>query len=130
MSTRVMVPLLIREGPSSRISDHFGRAPYFALIELRNDDVKIEIIENPKTLGYTPAQYAIVSGVEYVVVKGGIGVKAIQLLRGHGIKIIETSGETLDEVIEELKSGKLREYIGEGCPGKRWIEEYSGGGAY
>ena len=118
MSTKTMIPLETREGLSSRISEHFGRAPYFALIELKGDEINIEIIESPKALGYTPAQYAVARGVECIVVKGGIGAKALQLLRGHGIKIIETSGETLKEVIEELKSGKLHEYTGEGCPGR------------
>ena len=118
--TKVMVPLEGGEGLKSRVSEHFGRAPYFAVIELRGSDIKVEFIENPRHLGYTPGQYAAASGVEYVIIKGGIGVKALQLLRESGVKVVETGGETLEDVIEELKSGKLREYVGEGCPGKRW----------
>ena len=118
--TKVMVPLESREGLRSRISEHFGRAPYFAVIDLSGGDIKVDFIENPRSQGYTPGEYAVVSGAEYVVIKGGIGVKALQLLRERGVKVVETSGETLEDVIEELKSGKLREYVGEGCPGKRW----------
>ncbi|RLG82166.1 MAG: hypothetical protein DRO39_09755 [Thermoprotei archaeon] len=118
--TKVLVPLETREGLRSRISEHFGRAPYLALIELRDRDVKVEIVESPRALGYTLGQYAVASGVECVVIKGGIGVKALRLLREHGVRVLETSGLILEDVIEELKSGKLREYTGEGCPGRHW----------
>jgi len=114
-----MVPLETKEELRSRISEHFGRAPYFALIELGDRDVKVEIIENPRNLGYTPGQYVVAKGVECVVIKGDIGIKALQILREHGIKIIETSKLVLEDIIEELRSGKLREYKGKGCPGGR-----------
>ena len=117
--TRVMVPLESREGLRSRISEHYGRAPYFAVIDLSGGDVRVDFIENPRSQGYTPGEYAVVSGVEYVVIKGDIGVRALRLLRGRGIKVVETSGKILGDVIEELKSGGLREYVGEGCPGQR-----------
>jgi len=115
-----MVPLETREGLRSCVSEHFGKAPYFASIELRERDVKVEIIENPRTLGYTPGLYAVANGVECVVIRSGIGVKALRLLREHGIKVIETNKQVLEDVIEELKSGKLREYAGEGCSGRHW----------
>ena len=115
---KVMVPLGSVEGLKSRVSGHFGRAPYFAIIDLSGDDVKVDIIENPRGLGYTPGHYALVSGVNAIVVKGGIGTRALQLLSEGGVKVLEASGETLEEVIEDLKLGKLREYSGEGCPGK------------
>ena len=118
--TKVMVPLESREGLRSRISEHFGRAPYFAVIDLSGGDIKVDFIENPRSQGYTPGEYAVVSGAEYVVIKGGIGVKALQLLRERGVKVVETSGETLEDVIEELKSGKLREYVG-GLPGEALV---------
>ena len=117
--TKVMVPLKSKEGLKSRISEHFGRAPYFAIIDLSGGDAKVEFIENPRRQGYAPGEYAVVSGVEYVVIKGGIGVRALQLLRRRGVRVIETSGEVLEDVIEELRAGKLREYVGEGCPGER-----------
>jgi len=117
--TKAIVPLEVSEGLKSRISEHFGRAPYFAVIELRGSDVKVELIKNPRHLGYTPGQYAVASGVDYVIIKGGIGVKALQLLRERRVKVAVTSGEVLEDVIEELKSGKLREYVGEGCRGDR-----------
>jgi len=116
--TKVMVPLEVREGLKSRISEHFGRAPFFAIIDLSSSDVKVDFIENPRRLGYRPGEYALVRGVEYVVIRGGIGVKALELLRRHGIKVIEVSGETLEDTIKELKSGSFHEYVGEGCPGE------------
>jgi len=116
--TKAMLPIEAEEGLKSRISEHFGRAPFFAIIEIRGSEVKLDFIKNPKRLGYTPGEYAVVSGIEYVVVKGGIGVKALEIMKKQGIKVVETHGEFLEDAIKELKSGEPKEYAGEGCPGR------------
>jgi len=42
-----------------------------------------------------------------VIVKG-IGPRAVQMLRARGVKIYTTSSEFLNQVMEEIKAGKLR----------------------
>ncbi|MCD6084924.1 MAG: NifB/NifX family molybdenum-iron cluster-binding protein [Desulfurococcales archaeon] len=116
--TKVMVPLEVRKGLKSRISGHFGRAPYYAVIDMSGSDVKVDFIENPRSSGCRPGEYAVVSGINYVVVRGGIGIRALDLMRRHGIKVVEVGGETLEDVIKEFRSGSFREYLGEGCPGE------------
>ena len=41
---RILIPVLENRGKESRVSPHFGRAPYFALYDSETE--KLEIIEN------------------------------------------------------------------------------------
>jgi len=118
-TVKVIVPLDSLEELESRVAEHFGRAPYFALVELKGREARVEFLENPRRLGRPPGAYVAEMGIDYVVIKGGIGAKALALLRESGVKVLEVEGSKLMDVIEALKAGKYREYTGEGCPGKR-----------
>jgi len=119
VAVKVVVPLDSLEGLESRVAEHFGRAPYFALVELRGEEARVEFFENPRRWGRTPGAFVAEMRVDCVAVKGGIGVRALTLLRESRVRVLEVEGDRLGEVIEALKSGKYREYAGEGCPGRR-----------
>ncbi len=114
---KLLVPLDENRGFSSRISSHFGRAPYYAVLLVEDDKTSFEIIMNPRLQGIRPAELALRLGVDGVVVRGGIGVQALELLRSVKIKVFETSSETLQGLVYEVRKGLLREYSGSGCPG-------------
>ncbi len=119
VAVKAVVPLDSLEGLESEVAEHFGRAPYFALVELRGGEARVEFFENPRRWGRAPGAYVAEMGVDCVVVKGGIGARALALLRESGVKVLEVEGGRLGEVVEALKSGRYREYAGEGCPGRR-----------
>ncbi len=107
-------------GLDSRVASHFGRAPFYAVVNIDNGKVTFEIVENPRSQGMRPGEYALTIGVNGVVTKGDIGVRALNMLVQAGIEVYVAKGETLKDVIEEAKNKTLSKYTGTGCPGKRW----------
>ncbi len=106
---KLLVPLYTSEGIESKISDHFGRARYIAIIEVSEGKNEIvELNEFSKALGKTLAEYAIEKGVDGVVVKG-IGSRAFQKLTSSGIKVFRTKCGDLKCLLEELSRGSLEE---------------------
>ncbi len=116
---KILIPLDDNQGFKSKISLHFGRAPYFALVDLEKGKVSLKVVENPRSKGVKPGELALSLNVDGVVIRGDIGVRALRMLREAGISIYVITSKTLGEAIKELTEGMLTEYLGEGCPGRR-----------
>ncbi len=120
---KIIVPVEEKAGLESRISDHFGRASFYAIIEIdpESSDVKMDFIENPRVQGVKPGQYFAQLDIDYIVIKegGGIGSRALEFLRQKGIEIIVVNAKTVGDVIRSVKEGAYSPYSGSGCPGKR-----------
>lgn len=113
---KIMVPLDNNQGLKSKVCSHFGRAPYFAVISIKNGEASVEVIENPRNKGIKPGELALKLGVDGVVVKD-IGFRALDMLRSAGIEVYACNVNTLEEVIEEAKKEGLVRYSGKGCRG-------------
>lgn len=89
------------------VSPHFGRCPYFTIIEI--EDKKIlskEIIKNPGHQTAFLPQFLSEIGVSCILA-GGMGRRAQGLFAEKDIEImIGITGE-IDEVVSKLVSGKL-----------------------
>ena len=88
-------------GLEAEVSSHFGRCPYFTIVEIENGDVKnFEVVKNPffeshGQPGELP-EFIKNLGVE-IVVAGGIGQRAIIYFEKLGIKTITgVSGKIKD----------------------------------
>ncbi len=94
---------------SARIDPHFGRAPYFILYDL--DEDRWEAVPNPavneaRGAGIAAASFLIDRGVE-LIVTGHCGPKAFAVLKAAGIKVASVTGQTVKEVIQAAKEGRL-----------------------
>ena len=112
---RYLVPLQENAGPSSRVSYHLGRAPFFAIIESRDGTLEFEIRPNPAyswehgggACGIMDLLSAL--GADALVVKH-VGVRAAQRLMEVGVPVYETGSETLSGVLDEIRRGSLRPF--------------------
>jgi len=120
---RAIVPVVSDREPYV-ISPHFGRSPYFALVDIKNDEHEVEVFENPALRGgggrlahggggHGRLIVSFISSlnVKAVIVRS-IGYRAFYHLRDLGIKVYETSERYLSEAIEKFKRGELRESKG------------------
>jgi len=107
------------EGPDlqSRPSPHFGRCPYFLVVD---EDGSVNPIANDAAnsasgAGIQAAQHVADQGVG-AVLTGRIGPNAWRVLGAAGIPIHMVAGETVAEAVELFRAGKL-EPIGGFSPG-------------
>ncbi len=117
---KFLIPLESNQGLNSKISQHFGKALYYAIVTLKDGDYSVEIVENPKFRGLRPGEYFSQLDIDCVVVKS-IGFKAVEVFRSRGIKIYSTDCEYLSCVIEKILRGELSEYVESPCMGENSV---------
>jgi cation diffusion facilitator family transporter len=103
------VPL---ESHRGAVSDHLGRASYFALVELGTEDgalLRQEIVANPhqtleKQKGLEVARMLVDRGVDVLLVKEDLAGKGPSyLLADAGVETRITQASSLEEILRELK---------------------------
>ncbi len=92
------------------IAEHFGRCPEFVFIETDGKEIKsAKAIPNPYFAKHLPGAVPqfIKENKAKVIITGGCGPMAAELLEGFGIKlIVGARGKVLDAVSDYL-GGKL-----------------------
>lgn len=108
---KVCFPVKSNEGMNSIPYNHFGSAPEFVICDLESNDVKT--IGNGD-LGHEHGKCqpikALSGEVVDAVVVGGIGKGAIVKLNSMGIKVYQAIEGNIEENINSLKNGELKEF--------------------
>jgi len=113
---------VLKVGDRYYLSPHFGRAPYFATVEVSSNGYGVrKVVENQyaghgRRRGASVVDLLLSQGVN-AVVASGIGHGAFARLRELGVKVYltpEISGRLvpLEEAVEVLVSGRLEEARG------------------
>ena len=111
---KIAIPVLQDNGENSPISEHFGHAPFFAFILLKDDNsYDLEIINNPME-DHGPGDipnYLHSKNVDILVARG-IGGRAIEFFQKLGIQVFRGAEGTIKEIMEQILEQKLidREY--------------------
>ena len=108
---KICVPSMESTGLLSEISTHFGKTPYFTILEVENEEIKtIEIkkIESRHAGGKkTPAEIIIEINPD-VVLCANLGLKAVEMLKEHGITINVGASGTVENTFNDFINGKLK----------------------
>ncbi len=94
----------------SVVAEHFGRCPYFALVDLEGTEVKaVEVVANPFYNGHQPGQVPafIYSQQANVMLSGGMGGRAIQFFEQYGIQTATGASGTVRSALERYLGGEL-----------------------
>ena len=96
------------------VSDHFGEAPYFALVTVHLADSAIEgqpIVANPhkaveKAKGIRVAEWVVAQKVDVVLVRESLrGKGPVYVFGDAGVEMRETEAATLEEALSKLGEG-------------------------
>ncbi len=109
---RVIVPIERDEGLKSIVAQHFGRAPFFAIVEVGKDgkiqDVRVE--ENTgEHLGGRVSVEELIAGLrpDALVVKG-MGPRGLNAFQMRGIAVFTGDVTTLQDAVQGYVGGGLR----------------------
>ena len=109
---RIAISLQTDNGLDSIVAQHFGRCPYFALVDMEGNEVEeIEVIDNPFYAGHQVGQIPqfIHEQKADVMLSGGMGGRAIQFFEQFGIEVATGAAGTVRATLENYLGGELRE---------------------
>ena len=108
--TRVALSADDRNGLDSIIGPHFGRCPYYVIVDLDGQEVRsITEIENPYFRSHEPGQvprFIQQQNVD-VMLTGGMGGRAIMLFEQFGIEPVTGARGTVRATLEAYLGGSL-----------------------
>ena len=98
-------------GLDSVVSPHFGRCPYFVLVDLEGREVKaVRAVANPFYGNHRPGQVPgfIHEQGANVMLTGGMGGRAIAFFQQYGIEAVTGAYGTVRTALEQYLGGELR----------------------
>ncbi|MBD3277989.1 MAG: dinitrogenase iron-molybdenum cofactor biosynthesis protein [Candidatus Aegiribacteria sp.] len=101
-----------QKGMDSSVSHHFGRCPYFTVVDVEGSEViKVESIANPFFNAHSPGQVPnfIMQLEADVMLAGGMGRRAIEIFRKFGIQCSTGSFGTVGKAVESFLAGNSSE---------------------
>lgn len=109
---RVAVSADESNGLESVVSPHFGRCPYYILVDLDGQEIsQITVTENPAYGKHQPGQVPgfIKSQGADVMLAGGMGRRAIGFFQQYGIQAVTGATGTVRRALAQYLGGALRE---------------------
>ncbi len=98
-------------GLDSVVSPHFGRCPYYVLVDLDGREVsRVSAVENPYYGHHQPGQVPgfIQSQGGDVMLAGGMGRRAIGFFQQYGIQAVTGASGTVRHALEQYLGGVLQ----------------------
>lgn len=109
--TRISFSCEDNGGLKSQMSMHFGRCPYYTLVDMEGEDIKsVEVVENPYFNNHTPGvvPHFINTQRANVMIAGGMGPRAIDIFQSLGIEVATGVGGQVENVLKAYLEGKVR----------------------
>jgi predicted Fe-Mo cluster-binding NifX family protein len=107
---RIAISADEKEGLDSTIGPHFGRCPYFVIVDVENHEVEdVTEVENPFYGAHRPGQVpGFINDQEVdVMLTGGMGARAMQFFSQYGIEPVTGAVGTVRMSVEQYLGGEL-----------------------
>jgi predicted Fe-Mo cluster-binding NifX family protein len=115
---KIIIPVENENGLEAKVAQHFGRAPYFAAVELNKDEqvVNVKTVRNTgEHMGGTGHPHENLLALKPDIIAAfGMGPGGLQNFQNAGVSVLKAEGETVKAVVAAFKEGKLTELVG-GC---------------
>ncbi len=118
MAKRIVIPVEDESGLEAQVAQHFGRAPYFAVVDLDENDQVLSVKTEPNTgehMGGTGHPHENLLALKPdVIIAFGMGPGGLHSFQNAGVTVLKAEDATVKETINSFKAGKLTELAG-GC---------------
>ena len=108
---RIAISANGNNGLDSPISHHFGRCPYFILVDLEGEQVQqVQVIDNPFFQHHQPGMVPGFINEQDVdiMLAGGMGWRAIEFFEGFGIQVGTGAHGTVNDTLSSYLKGELQ----------------------
>jgi predicted Fe-Mo cluster-binding NifX family protein len=106
---KICVPTMGNNELDDFVSEHFGRAPTFTIVDLSKNEVKVVPNTSEHFGGISsPPEMLSTEGVE-VMLCSGLGPRAISMFEQSGIEVYVGASGTVRDAVRAFQAGKLRE---------------------
>jgi len=118
MTVRIVIPTLDENDLDAQLSGHFGRAPYFTVVDLGEDGsvagqrTIVNDSEHFGGVGLPPDR--ILQLKPNALITYGMGHKALSIFQEAKVAVLRTNASTVREVIIAYNNNELDE-LTEGC---------------
>jgi predicted Fe-Mo cluster-binding NifX family protein len=118
LTDKVIIPTENQQGLNAKLAEHFGRAPYYTIVEFdENSEVSNvktvpNVGEHAGGMGYSHdnlLQYQPKAIIVY-----GMGPRGLTTFQNAGVAVLKANANTVSEVLAAYKEDKLLE-LTEGC---------------
>ncbi|MGD8506969.1 MAG: NifB/NifX family molybdenum-iron cluster-binding protein [Candidatus Bathyarchaeota archaeon] len=118
MKARIVFPVLNEAGLNARLSEHFGRAPYFAVVDLDESGE----VTSQKTVPNTSEHLGgsgkppdrILELQPTALITYGMGPRALRIFQNARVAVLRSNANTVRDAIAAYNSNILEE-LTEGC---------------
>ena len=118
MNIRLVIPVSDEKGLDSTLSQHFGRAPFYAIIDLDENGKIIgqgtiaNTSEHFGGVGLPPDR--IMQLKPKALVTYGLGSRALEMFQAGGVAVLRTEAESVKQVVDAYNNNELQE-LTTGC---------------
>jgi predicted Fe-Mo cluster-binding NifX family protein len=118
MGARVVIPVEDENGLNAHVAEHFGRAPYFAVVEL-DDNGNVSSVKTVPNVGEHAGGMGqshdhIVKLKPNAIIVYGMGPRGLSAFQDAGVAVLRADVNTVTGVVAAYKEDKLQE-LTEGC---------------
>lgn len=119
MTNRIVIPSEEQNGLNAQIAEHFGRAPYFTVVEfdangtVSNVKSVLNVSEHVGGSGIAPDHILALKPTAVIVYD--MGGRAITIFENAGVSVLKANASKLvSEVVDAYNENKLQK-LTEGC---------------
>ncbi|HYE82012.1 MAG TPA: NifB/NifX family molybdenum-iron cluster-binding protein [Clostridia bacterium] len=93
---------------TSLVDERFGRCPYFVAYDTKTKEYSAAVNKGVAASGGAgiAAAQTVIDMKADAVITGNMGPNAMELLQANGIKIYQTTGNTVEAAVQEFKSAR------------------------
>jgi predicted Fe-Mo cluster-binding NifX family protein len=118
MTKRIVIPVDDKLGLGAHIAQHFGRAPYFVVVDLDEKNQALNVKTEPNTGehmgGAGHPHESLLALKPDIIIAFGMGPGGLQSFQNAGVTVLKAVDATVKETINSFKEGKLTE-LADGC---------------
>jgi predicted Fe-Mo cluster-binding NifX family protein len=118
MNKRIIIPVEDEAGLNARLAQHFGRAPYFAVVEM-NQNGQVLVVKTEKNTsehmgGVGHPHDTLLALKPDVIVAYAMGPGGLNSFHDAGVIVLKATGNTVKEIIDSYNERRMKELEG-GC---------------